>query len=235
MITDQQWRPAAGCDNVWTLRGFESGVCILRSTAFGLPDGSTLVFSPIKETHPNALIHLRSLGRPTILLAPNSFHNMGITTFYEAFTGCEVVASEQARKRVASKTGLAVSAWDTVVDRLPEGLSFLETQGTRTGEVWLRRREGDQVAWWVCDAFFNIPSYPRGLSGCLVRAMTIEPGPHLGRTFRYFAVGDSQAYHDWISAQLSADRPHRVWVAHGDPIDGDNVPERLEDLLKTRF
>lgn len=229
------WKPIDESAGLWAHERFKDGVSILRSTAIRLADGDVLVIGPIREKSGAARQALRALGRPAILLAPNSFHNLGLASYAREFPDCTVVASAAAVPRLMKKTPCAIATLDTLRARLPGHMSLLEPPGTRTGEVWLRAETGGGVAWVVGDAFFNIAGTPSLFAAAFRRLVGNAPGLRIGGTFKLIALGNGREYAAWLSAQLTADEPTMLIPAHGEIAEGDDLPDRLRALAAARL
>lgn len=221
--------------DLWTYELHDYGVPALRSAALRLPSGGTLVMGPPPRTPDAAHAELATLGPPELLLAPNHFHNLGLPGWSKRHPDARTVASDTAAPRLRKKVPVAIHPLADLAAALPAHVTLLEPAGTRTGEVWLRVEGPDGVGWIVCDAFFNFPVTPTGPVGWIMSLTSGAPGLKIGGTFRFLAVRDRPAYAAWLRAQLAADRPSWVLPAHGDPIDGEGVAERLTALADGVF
>jgi hypothetical protein len=225
----ERWRALDPATGLHALEKKASSGWCWRSTAVPLDGGGFLVVSPIRGT----AAALDELGPAAAALAPNHFHHMGIEELAARNEGLLVGASAIAGKRLASKLRRAPVPLDAIRERLRDGVTLLEPPGLRTGEVWLRAETARGVAWSVCDAFFNVNAPVRGGTGLVLRMTSTVPGLRVGSTFRWLAVGDRKAYRAWLEARLRDDPPRILIPAHGDVVEGDDLPERLAALAAT--
>lgn len=65
--------------------------------------------------------------------------------------------------------------------------------------------------------------------------MKIAPGLSIGRTFQWFGLSDVAVYRSWLLARLAEERPRRVLVSHGEPIEGPDLEARLRPLIEERL
>jgi hypothetical protein len=119
---------------------------------------------------------------------------------------------------------------------LPDGLQVIEVPGTRIGEVMAIAENDDDIAWLVCDAFFNMPR----LSGklpmrTLSKLMKSAPGLCISSLMKWGGVNDRAAYKGWLIDQLGSSRPSIMAPAHGDIARGDDLATRIETLVNDRL
>lgn len=197
-----------------------------------LGDGRLLLYSPT-WLGPKTAERISAYGKPAVVLAPNHYHHLSVGRYRDAFPELQVVAAERAHSRLDSQ-GLSDVADLSAAD-LPDGMHFLVPDGVKTGETWLSVPGDEGRTWIVCDAFFHVPGPITGAKGLLLRALKTAPGLCVGTTFWWLALKDAKAYLDWLDDRLEAERPTRVLFAHGDPLVGDDVPERLRALAHRRL
>lgn len=220
---------------LWFSDRMTAGSGPLRQVALRLADGELVVVSPIGSTPEPAHEALLEIGKLSLLLAPNFFHNLGLKRWIDRHPHAVTVATEAATPRLRRKTSVPIHAIDRLRERLPPHVTLIEPPFTRTGEVWLRVEGPDGVGWVVCDAFFNFPDLPRGVIGWFIAATFNGPGLAIGGTFRVLALRDRLAYAAWLRAQIEADRPAWIAPSHGDLILGPKLLERLIRLVDASF
>jgi hypothetical protein len=175
------------------------------------------------------LDRIAALGPVEVLFAPNHFHHLGLPRYRARFPDARVVASEAARPRLLKQGHAPIADLAQAAPLLPEGGRFLECEGLKNGEVFLSLDAGGERVWIVCDAFFHETrptQFPRSL---LFRALGVAPGLRIGRTFHWVGLRDRRAYRAWLEEALACERPARILVSHGTPIDvGDGEALRQE-------
>ncbi len=188
--------------------------------------GEDLVVHSPTRTSEDVFERLDALGRVRVIVAPNHFHHMGLPTFRARYPEARVVASERAIPRLLAQGHEGLEPIERTL--LPAGLSFHVASGVRTGETFLSYEVGAVRTLLVCDAFFHVTRELRGPMGLALRATQTGPGLKTGRTFKYLAIADRDAYVRWVGETLRTIRPGRVRFSHGAPIEG---PRLVEDLL----
>jgi hypothetical protein len=209
-----------------TPNGFDLNMYVVK-----LDDGSTLLYGPLRL--PAATLDaVEAMGKPSILLAPNHFHNLGIQQWSERFPNITLVAGQSALPRLATKGHIA-KPLSEVRSRVGASVEMIECEGVRNGESWLCVKSSNESTLVVCDAFFNLTGpfkFPTSLIMSLTRT---GPGLQFGKTFRWLAINDVARYKAWALAYL---RDHasitRVVFSHGEPLEGAHVTQRLSQLLE---
>lgn len=230
------WTQLAEVPGLWAADKRSSANWHWRACALPLPGGGSLVLSPIPDLGDELFTSLESTaGAPAIVLAPNHYHWMALPAWRERYPDLPVVASAVAARRLRKKLGFDLGDLDAARERLPDGAELLEPPGLKNGEVWLRLEHDGRVAWIVSDAFFNVEEKTRGLFGLLLRITGTVPGLRIGRTFTFAAVGDKHSYRDWLLDRIADDRPAVLVPGHGAILTGDDLPDRLDALVRARL
>ena len=229
-MADLDWIPLT--DDVWTAEHAPTGGMPLRTVAVALTDGGTLICSPIRACgnadHPVPA----GAGDPSVLLAPNHFHNLGLPRWQARFPAAQIVSSERAQARLAKRLPeLTFGGLDALRGRLPESVTLLEPEGTANGEVWLRIATADGIVWVVSDAWFSVKTLPAGALGVVSRLLRVAPGLQVGRTWLWIALKRRNVYRTWVVKQLTADRPTTLVTGHGEILRGADLSDRLMALV----
>ncbi len=211
------FEPIDGLDGVYAA---QKGT--LRCSAIVLKDGGVCLFSPVQGLSQPALDSLSAIGRVAYLLAPNHYHNKGLAEYAEAFPDTILCAPAAAAPRLRKITGLEPNDLESLKKELPRDIKFIETDGLKTGEVWLRLSAGGRTTWFVVDAF----SGPKaGKSGGVTDA------PEMLKTFPNFGVADRKVYAAWVTARIHQDKPDTLVPCHGTIVRAPDLPEKLEALV----
>ncbi|MAE71279.1 MAG: hypothetical protein CME06_12535 [Gemmatimonadetes bacterium] len=206
-----------------------------RATALALPDGGFIVVNPGPGQKVAATRVLGEHGGVRALVLMNHFHHLGLRRWRARLPDVPVVASDRALPRLAKQGHYELDSVSGVEEILPEHACFLHPAGTRSGEIWLRVETERGVAWAVGDAFFNVSYNPPGFYGFVARLTGTTPGPRFGLVFKYLHLSDRAAYRDWVMEQLTQDPPRILVPAHGDLMEGDDLPDRLSALVRGRL
>lgn len=198
----------------------------LRCSALTLKDGRLCLFSPVAGLGSKALESLSEIGEVAFLLAPNHYHNKGLAEYAEAFPGAVLCAPDKAAPRLRAVTGLAIESLKKLEALLPTAVGFIEPDGLKTGEVWLRMNTGKQTSWLVVDAFCG-PQMRAGLQE--------SNAPEILKPFPTYGTGDKTAYAAWVQAQVREDKPKIVVPCHGAVLRANDLPAKLEGLVENVF
>ena len=199
-----------------------------------LPSGGLLVHSPVWDGDETRSL-VEAIGRPEILWAPNHFHHLSLPRYRAAWPEALATASPGALARLTRKGHAGLRPVDEASGRLPAGARLLAGPGLKNGEVFLSLPGDGGPTWIVCDAFFNVTVPVTGPMGWFLRATRTTPGLALGQTFRWLAISDERAYRAWLLDTLAAERPRRLIVSHGAPLDGPDTTDRLIALAQARL
>ena len=230
-----RWSPVEGVDGVWRFVQQDAGVDMFTSLAVQLSGGGVALVSPLPSHVQGDFAELETLGSPTFLLAPNHYHNRGLVPVSQRYPDILRVASAAALPRLKRRTQLAIGPLASLIERLPAGVSILQPEGLKQGEVWLRCETPDGVAWMVTDAFFNVLPLPTSVFGGFLWLTQGAPGLRIGGTFLGVGIGDRPRYRAWLRDQLAADRPTLLVPAHGVPVGGVDLANQLGEIVERRL
>ncbi len=199
-----------------------------------LRDRRTLVHSPtwIGE---DTFERIDALGSPGVLLAPNHFHHLSLARFRARYPDALVVAGQGALPRLKAKGYGGVHELAEAEPLLPEDTRLLRCAGVRTGETWLSLIDEGKRTLLISDGFFNVAAPVTGFAGFMLRRMQAAPGLRLGATFIWLGISDRVAYRAWVRETLAREAPARLVFSHGEPIEGDDLGERLTSLIERRL
>lgn len=215
------FEPLDGIDNVYVA---QKGT--LRCTAIVLRDSGVCLFSPVQGLGKAALESLSAIGRVTYLLAPNHYHNKGLAEYAKAFPDAVLCAPAAAAPRLHEVTGLDPHGLDGLNKQLRRNMTLIETDGLKTGEVWLSLSGGGRTVWFVVDAF----SGPKaGKSG------GAADSPEMLKTFPNFGVADRTAYAAWVTARIDQDEPETLVPCHGAIVRAPDLPDKLAALVSGKL
>lgn len=212
-------------EGVWRWEKTPKNGFVLNTLAVELGGGELGIVSPSRRLGDEAHEALREIGRPTLLIAPNHFHWLGLAEWHERYSGIRIVASHAAKPRVEDKTKLKI---DIAEGTIGDGVQTVVPPGTKNGELWVRR--GDALI--VGDAWFNAPT-PEGTFGFVFRALRVTPGLQVSRTWTTLGLSNKRAYRDFVVQSIGDSRPDMIVPCHGEPLTGAAVEEAIE-MVKER-
>lgn len=228
------WRPLAEAGNVWHATTTGPGGVPLRSVAVRLVTGEVAVYSPIRGLGPAAHHELLRIGEPSVLIAPNHYHSLGLREYAAAYPRAEVIAGQAAVPRLTRLCRRAVREPAGQNGTLPAGVSWLPAPATRQGELWLSLAGAGGRTWIAGDGFFNIARTPRSPLGLLLRLLGICPGLRVGTSFRWL-IRDRATYRDWLLDLIAREGPTTLVPCHGDVLADRALPARLRELAEQRL
>jgi len=204
-----------------------------RSSALRLTDGRLLVFSPGPGLEGGAA---DSLGDVGVLLAPNSFHHLGLPAWRERFPEATVVAAPGAPDPLARQGCTGVVALDCARALLPTHATLHEVPATRIGEAWLAVTTDRGVVWVVGDAIFNMLRLARRLRPRLIQRLTkAAPGLSMSQVMKWGGLTSRKRFGEWLVARIDADEPAVLVPLHGAVFDGPKLPDALRRLARERL
>ena len=187
---------------------------------------SLAVYSPTRKLGDDAHVRIREIGNPRHLIAPNHFHHLGLNEWKERYPDAAVFARSQALPRLTKMyPSLGIRPMEELDLSLTAAVSWIEPRGTKNGEVWLRTQD----AWIVGDAFSNVPAV-RGVTGLVLRLTNAAPGLKISRIWAPIHLADPAEYKSWLLEELGSRPPAWLIPAHGDPISGPDLSDRLRAL-----
>jgi len=205
----------------------------VRMAFFGLGGGDLLVVTPGAPVSEALWSRVEALGKPKFLLAPNHFHNMGISAWKARYPEAKVVAHRTAVPRLGKRLGgIPVEDLPSLEAALPEGMRLFSPPMAKQGETWISLRTNDGVAWFVTDSILNEPSVPGGALGFVMRVFGFRAGLQTNPFFKRMFLTDKAAYKQWVYKELERDKPTLFVPCHGAPIRGADVAEKLRAVTE---
>jgi hypothetical protein len=200
-----------GFSDLWTTRRGN-----LSCIAVGLRAGGVCLYSPVEKTSSR----FEEMAPVKFLFAPNHYHNKAIAEFTEAYPDAGLVSGELARSRLEKITSREFQGLDVLKAALPENASFLEPDGLKTGEIWLRVEGEAGVAWVVTDAFCGLDSGDNesGALGFL-------------KTFPKYGIQNADRFSAWVRERVEEDAPTLVVPCHGNAVRGGDLKSDIAALL----
>ncbi|KLN60188.1 hypothetical protein WH96_13465 [Kiloniella spongiae] len=194
----------------------------LRCIAIQLSSGNLCLYSPVQGLSTIAKESLKSLGKVTHLLAPNHYHNKGLEEYSKAFPEAKLCCTQNANPRLKKQTALSFSSLKELEPSLPDTICFVEPLGLKTGEVWIKKFQENQVSWIVTDAF----------CGPKVTKKLYAEQPELLGTFPSYGIADRQVYFDWLTQQVRMASPNMIIPCHGSILSAEHLGTSTLKLIE---
>lgn len=225
MTTAREWEVF---DDERHLLGTTYGSQRVRMLTLGLRGGGLLVVSPGAGIEERRMIELERRGRPRFLLAPNHFHNEGLSAWRARYPDARLCAHPRAHARLRKKVlGASFEGLDALSEALPEGARVFGPPMAKQGEVLVSTPTKEGTAWFVTDALLNEARLPGGPLGLLLRLLGFRPGLLTNPFFKRMFLESKAAYKEWMRAELSRDPPQVFIPSHGEVLRGPDAAAKL--------
>lgn len=195
-------------------------------------DGQLLCVSPPTECPESLQAELQPYGKVVALIAPNSWHHLGLGPWKQAFPEASVYAPAPGLERIRKKQpGLGSVAPVSDLPELPGEVSVLEVPGFSTGETWVTVRTGSGLISYVGDSFMSLAKVPsKLLPRLLFKWFDSAPGFKVNRLGARFFLKDKQAYQQWAAERL-AEAPTTVVTGHGATVREEQLGAQMRQMI----
>jgi len=223
------WRPAFPESSLWAAEYTVTlpliGELPCRTTLMQTPTSGTWVYSPgvgLADSLQNTLGE-----EPLHLVAPNSFHHLGLSEWSTVYPQATTWVAPDARSRLR-KFGQEVQLLEAA--KLPKEIIVQVIPESRAGEVWLLICEDAGWVWLVGDAFFHLETAGHWSN----RLFDNAPGCKVSRVFWWGSLRNRMAYRQRVETLLEKHRPHALIPCHGTSLTGKAVSEVMYHALSQR-
>jgi hypothetical protein len=233
MRTSSAWKQL-GSDPLVAVFEYSFGPGTCNALVVGVAGGVIVVSPPCRVTA-SVIDAAAALGSVRALLAPNAFHHLGLPAWKARFPDAPVFAPAQSIGRVAAKTGLTgIRPLSEAAAICGERVTLTDMPHYKTGEVLVRIRGADGVAWYVTDVILNLPGLPaHPIPRFAFRVTRSAPGLRMNRLAPLFMVKDRHSLWRWLRDEVDREPPRWLIPAHGDVVDLSATPTRLRDLFES--
>lgn len=187
-----------------------------------LASGGLLIHSAIALDEPT-MVKLAALGRPEVLIVPNSFHRLDAGVWKARFSSVRVLAPAAARVAVEKKVTVDATCEEALAEH---GVKWHAPEGLKPSELWYELESGEGPVLVLTDSLMNLPHGP-GVDGLLMRLLGSTGFFGLTRIGRMLLLKDRAAYKAWLLRLADTPRLKGVLVAHGEA-----VVERAAESLR---
>ena len=172
-----------------------------------------LIYSAV-ALEPAAMARLEALGRPDLILIPNSLHRLQAGAYLERYPDARVICPEAARAHVEALVPVHATAEATLPGL---GLACHAPPGVKPGELVYELPLEGGVALLFTDLLFNLSHRP-GCSGWILRLLGSTGFFGVTRIGKALALQDRAAFADWLRTQAERSDVRLISVAHGEAI-----------------
>jgi hypothetical protein len=224
------WRELA--PDVWLGR-YTAGHLPCHTLAWKMANGQYLVYSPGPDLLENFQEEIK--GEVGVIVAPSSYHTLGIIAWHHAYPRSMVVAGKAAIKRVQQKTEIALQPLKDVPKMWMKNFSLVEVPHNRIGEVWIEGQMAGVSTWVVCDAFFNMKT-PNSLIGKFMQTLFKSgPGLKISKLYSWLGVSNKSEMNHWLTQELKISQPTQLIPCHGEVIKDAMLTEQLQKVVDEAF
>jgi hypothetical protein len=197
-----------------------------NSYALRLKDGDLAVISPRAAPEPSFFAATEALGAVTVLVAPNSGHDLGQAAWQEHYPAAATFAPavagpalHKAKPKLRPFEPLA-----KLTERLPAGVQLVDLPGVSAGFTMISIEAGEERALVVDEAVANAPKLFGPAVFRLVFWLT-NSGPGLARNKVWWAVfaKDKRGVAKALVEAIDAKKPTVLLPLHGEPIRGAGI------------
>jgi len=230
-----QWTALSEAEDIWVgqylVPNFAS-----NSIAVKLAEDHWLLISPGEGLLDDWNKHWPDYAGRMSILMPNGYHFMGVAAWQEAFPQASLYASQKASKRLCKKGVEGVLALEKHALALPSGMEIWVPPGHRAGDAWLIIKRKNTCIWITCDSFLNYDRLSnQPIARALQRMLGTAPGLRIGEVIRWLILDSRASFKRWVLERLATQPPNILIPSHGEIYRGEDLSERLMNLVKQRL
>lgn len=217
-------------------REYSFGPGMATTLVIGLGGGRLMVVSPAAGLYKAAHEELKDYGDVVALLAPNSFHHLGIAAWLAQWPNAKAYAAGESLARLNRKCSAGPVFKPLSEFPLPEGVLIDNPPGLKNSDLVLRVKTEHGWLWYFNDLLMNLRALP---TQPLVRLLFTLTGAKTGLSApkmpQLLLVRDKHATGNWLLAELDARPPAIVVFGHGDPIASTALGKDLKTVIRRRY
>ncbi len=229
---NQLWTPV---NNILWECPYKFPAGITKSLLLKISEDKYLVYSPGNKETAELAKEIMPNNCELYLLAPNTFHNLGIADWKSVFPNSKFIASKTGHQKLEKKTGHKPDGIEALSGQLPEHINLIELPHNKIGEVWLDIKTPNERIWTVCDAIFNFKKLESGLMGFLMKLNRMGPGLEMSRIYGILGTSNKKAYGQWLSKQIEERKPTQIIPLHGETYKAEDLAHKLNNLVQKRL
>jgi hypothetical protein len=197
-----------------------------------LKDGDIAVISPCAGPDAAFFADTEKLGKVSVLLAPNTGHDLGQKAWQEHYPNAATV-TPAAAVAALSKKMRPFEPLSKLSDRLPAGVEMIDLPGVSAGFSLISVDGGGTRALIVDEALANAPELFGPAPLKLILKLT-KSGPGLTRNKLWWTVfaKDKKGVANALLAKIEEKKPTVLLPLHGEPItDIEGAQARLREVV----
>jgi hypothetical protein len=172
---------------LWRVEGALPGMSLKRVMTVAEREGGGLVIHSAIALGPAEQAALEALGRPEVLLVPNTMHRLDAPAYKQRYPALHVLTTKGSRAKVAEVVAVDGVYEDFPVDRAVQ-LRTLPGTGNREGAMFVRSQDGVSVV--LNDVVMNMDTKSDLLGYLFTTLLGSAPGPRISRLSKLLLVKD---------------------------------------------
>jgi hypothetical protein len=174
-------------ERLWRVEGALPGMSLKRVMTVAEREGGGLVIHSAIALGPAEQAALEALGRPEVLLVPNTMHRLDAPAYKQRYPALHVLTTKGSRAKVAEVVAVDGVYEDFPVDRAVQ-LRTLPGTGNREGVMFVRSQDGVSVV--LNDVVMNMDTKSDLLGYLFTTLLGSAPGPRVSRLSKLLLVKD---------------------------------------------
>ncbi|MCJ8347582.1 hypothetical protein MJH12_18745 [bacterium] len=211
---------------------YQAGALIARQSLIIDSDQQSIIISPGTNFASQEVQNLVKLYPIKAIIAPNSYHNMGVSLVQKQFD-VPCYAAECGLARL-SKFPIKKLTNINQLKFLREDVQVFVPDGQKMGESWIALGQDTYRTLIVTDAFFNLKEVNKQfLMKILTKLADNAPGFKVSRLFVLIGVQDKKVYSKSVRDYFKKNLFQEMIVAHGE-IQVDQIAQLVDQSMLER-
>ena len=208
----------------------------ITSIAFKIDDTQIIVVSPPTRLPEEAYKEIESQGSILGLVAPNFNHYLGVKHWRQRFPNARLFASSQAQKRLLRKSNLDFEPITNLTPIIKKEIKTYEFPYIKSGEVLFFAKTDNGWCWYITDLLTNFSKLP-GKAGLKILTFLLiaKTGLHVNRFNKNIFITDRYELKKWFLEKLKTTPPSLLITAHGELIGGENLINKITNVITKEY
>lgn len=200
--------------------------------------GRLLVISPASQVGEEVFAELETRGSVAFIVAPNSFHSLGVEAWHKRWPEARIFAPALAIARLKRKCP-AAPRFETIEELqpiLPSNVLVFEPPYLKRGETmaWIKGAQG--WVWYITDLVCNYSKPPpHPVMKLILWTLIGGGGLRINRFAKWLYVKEKAEFREWFLDSLKTRTPVALIPSHGEPLHGKDVAARLGKAVRAGF
>lgn len=229
------WKPSGS--GVW-VREYPFRGNSINSSAIDMGTGGLMVVSPGTNVPESDFAALDRLGTVKALVAPGSYHHMGLPEWSARYPEAGLFGPTSAIAHVAGQHRAlkALQPLDVLQRLLSDEFVLEEVNGCKHPDLFLALTRGGAVTWFTNELISNNATYPKSfVFRTLFRLNGDHPGLNVSRVASMLIRANRRSVRTYLEGKLASVPPTRLVPCHGEVLDDPELGRKLAEILARRF